>query len=117
MGTHCFIGLEDKKDQTVRYIYIHYDGYFSHIVNIFRQHYMKREDVELLISHGDQTSLQEPSKLVNNNDENNKAALASNRFDFVRNAGMYIPFYYLFTKDDRWECQTTDMFSMDELKY
>jgi hypothetical protein len=125
MGTHCFIGLEDKKDSTVRYIYIHYDGYFSHIANILRKHYTKRENVELLISVGDQTSLAEPSKLMNNTEEENKAKLSSNRFDFVRDMGMYIPFCYLFSKD-RWEWRISvlwnedrgrslDFFDLDEL--
>jgi hypothetical protein len=117
MGTHCYIGLEDKESGVTQYIYIHYDGYFSHIVEVLRKHYMNRQNVEHLISCGNRSVLQEPSKLTKNDDEDDQAILAKNRYDFHQIARREIEYCYLFTKEDKWECSSREMFSIDELKY
>lgn len=120
MGTHCYIALEDKDDKTVRYVYIHYDGYFSNIVPLLKKYYTVRKDVERLINSGVQSSLLLPNELYVCEDEELKPTTVKHRYIFESEAQrpeLHIEYFYLFNKDDHWECQCTSMFSIDELKY
>lgn len=115
MGTHCFICIEDPSNHTVRSIYVHYDGYFSHIIPVLRKHYMTREQVEHLMSLGDQSILDDPSKLsIKTGDPCEKW---SNRYEMETFARTYVHYWYVFAGNDKWECQSSDMFGIDELKY
>ena len=117
MGTHCYIAIEDKNDRTVRYVYVHYDSYFSHIVPLLRQHYMNRQNVERLIACGDMPSLLLPNKWVNEDyvDDENKPRVVNDRYVFemeARHPFNNVHYFYLF----KWECQSIEMFSIDALK-
>ncbi len=120
MGTHYYIGVEDKNDGTVRYIYIHYDGYFSHVIPILRKHYMERKNVEGLINCGNSTNLRLPDEWISSvsNDDNDETEpnTVDDRYTFEIEARLNIEYFYLFNKDDKWECQTSEMISIDEFK-
>lgn len=148
MGTHCNIGIEDRKDGKVRYIYVHYDGYFSNIVPILRARFMKRSEVEKLVRGGDLSGLsmhwQPPSEPSENSEpsetdwssetsesdwssETSETSETSepseecpyrtieDRYKFEERCS-FIHYFYLFNKEDKWECQSTSMFQIDELK-
>lgn len=51
MATRSLIGMK-KPDNTVEYIYCHWDGYPSHHLPILKNHYSDRDNVEDLISFG-----------------------------------------------------------------
>jgi len=64
MGTNSFIAIEDP-DGSVRFIYCSVDGYFKHMVPIFKMEYITRESVNTLINKGGIISLsyrEEPMK-------------------------------------------------------
>lgn len=115
MGTHCYIGIEDKDDGSVRYVYVHYDGYFSHIVPILRKHYMERKNVEELIECGDMTSLLLPHQCTKGETQNE---VLKHRYEFeIQARKVMMHYFYLFTKEEKWECQSAEMFTMDQLKF
>ena len=132
MGTHCYIALEDATDGTVRYMYNHYDGYFSHIIPLLRKYYMERNNVEKLIACGNTSSLPLPHECLtcltrltrdkedeeDEEDEDNQSIMVINRyvFDAIARANG-IEYYYLFTKENKWECQTMNMIDIDKLDY
>lgn len=116
MGTHCYIGIEDKNDKTVCYVYVHYDGYFSSIVPILRKHYLDRKKVESLIKCGDMSSILLPDEWFVNKDKELLPKKVENRYVFESISRKHIEYFYLFNKDDKWECQSTNMFDMNELK-
>lgn len=115
MGTHCYIGIEDKNDGTVRYVYIHYDGYFSYIVPMLRKYYMERKNVESLIDCGNTQSLFLPNQWIVAESEGCLPLTVSDRYVFEREA-MIVHYFYLFNREDEWECKSTEMFRMSELK-
>lgn len=116
MTTHCYIGLEDIKD-SVHYIYVHYDGYFSHIVPILRKYYMDRKNVERLIDFGDMISLLLPNELDLEKGYKNKKK-SKNRYEFQTESVNihHIQYFYLFNRYDKWECQSTEMFDIDHFR-
>ena len=117
MGTHCYIALEDTTDGTVRYMYNHYDGYFSHIIPLLRKYYMERNNVEKLIEYGSTSSLPLPHECLTQN-KDNQPVMVRNRYEFDAIArSSYIEYYYLFTKENKWECQTSNMIDIDKLNY
>ena len=112
MGTHCYIGVENKNDKTVCYVYIQYDGYFSHIIPLLRKHYMDRANVEGLIACGDMQSLRLPNEWIVSE---NEPSTFGDSYIFEMEARRNIEYFYLFNKDDKWECQSSEMISIDEL--
>jgi len=115
MGTHCYIALEDTNDDTIRYMYNHYDGYFSYIFPLLRKYYMERENVEKLISCGNTSSLPHPRECKTNDKEDKKYITVRNRYEFEAIArDSNIEYYYLFTKENKWECQSLNMIDIDD---
>jgi hypothetical protein len=112
MGTHCYIGIEDKNDGTVCCVYIHYDGYFSYIIPLLRKNYMERSNVEGLIACGDMQSLRLPNEWIVCE---NEPTTFGDRYIFEMEARQNIEYFYLFNKDDKWEFQSSEMISIDEL--
>lgn len=59
MSTRCLIGYVNKETNAVRYIYIHCDGYPSHIAPILKGTYNTYEKMIDLVSRGSARNLAE----------------------------------------------------------
>ena len=117
MGTHCYIGIEET-DGTVRFIFIHYDGYFCHIIPMLRKYYATRENVKRLIEYGNKSILCLPHELSEETiDEDEKPQTVAHRYAFEELVHHKIEYYYLFTKEDKWLCQTSQMMDIDMIHY
>jgi hypothetical protein len=74
---------------------------------------MERTNVEGLIACGDMSTLHLPNEwFVSENEPNT----FDNRFVFEMEAHQNIEYFYLFNKDDKWECQSSEMISIEEFK-
>lgn len=56
MSTHADIVVE-RRDGSVKMVYLHFDGYPSNVVPILRDHYTTQELAEALVEPGDMSSL------------------------------------------------------------
>jgi hypothetical protein len=117
MGTRCLIGIENA-DSTVTCIEIHYDGYFGHIIPILRTHYMTRESVEQLIRHGDNSVLLLPSELEDCPpvDVEHEPMVLNHKYK-LEELRAFVPYCYLFTKNNEWECQLSDFMKITDLNF
>lgn len=112
MGMHCYIAIENA-DGTIDYIFCHFDGYLAGIVPLLYKYYSDRTSVELLIKQGGIMILKPPSETMEPSSEPyDKTESAPNREAFYQQwkrdsvfYRAYIQYYYLFTKDNRWECE------------
>lgn len=84
---------------------------------------MDRNNVEKLIACGNTSSLPLPHECLtcltcDKEDEDSKSIMVINRyvFDAIARANG-IEYYYLFTKENKWECQTMNMIDIDKLDY
>ena len=56
MSTRSYIGIL-KEDKTVFCVYCHHDGYPSGVGRVLREYYYRPEDVTILLSFGNMSSL------------------------------------------------------------
>lgn len=59
MATRSLIGILDKTDNTVRYIYCHWDGYTAYMGKMLLTHYNDPEKINNLLDFGDMSSIKE----------------------------------------------------------
>ena len=114
MGTHCLIAIENK-DGTVQYIYCHYDGYISYMKPLLLNEYNTREYVEKLISKGGIVSLNKRNEMTNKHFS--EVEKIHDRWAFEKEWGQYqdVYYYYLFTKEDKWEVRCKHELRLDEI--
>ena len=121
MATRSYIGIRNT-DDSVEYIYCHFDGYPSHNGKILVEHYNELDKVKALIALGDLSRLgKEIGSKQNFNDyssqnqdwclaysrdrgENNTSA-RSDRFSHVVKDDN-VDYAYIFS-DGKWECYDT----------
>jgi hypothetical protein len=120
MGTHCYIGIENS-NRVVEYIYVHFDGYFESIAPVLR-HYTNREDVEKMINYGHCCQLADLRQLTD--EDLRKAKLERDRPQRISSMyklieisrSPYVPYIYVFTKENEWLCcYTGGFFQMKNL--
>lgn len=73
---------------------------------------MERSNVEGLIACGDMQSLRLPNEWIVCE---NEPTTFGDRYIFEMEARQNIEYFYLFNKDDKWEFQSSEMISIDEL--
>ena len=56
MSTNCLIGIK-RQNESIDYIYCHFDGYPGGVGKILKKHYTDRRKINKLISMGDLSSL------------------------------------------------------------
>ena len=114
MGTHCYIAIEDP-DGSVRYIFCHFDGYLRHMVPILKKDYTTRESVDALIRAGGIVSLQ--FKDTPMEQHSSPMEFASNRWEFENewHHDHTIPYLYIFTQEDGWQCCCNGHMSLDDI--
>lgn len=103
MSTHAYIGIENG-DNTVSYIYSHFDGYVSYTGQRLLDYYNTREAAQELVDSGDQRVIGEPYRdRPGEIWEDIKPGLDANVDDFFNTAdkcaGTYL---YLFTQEGSW---------------
>ena len=102
MSTRSHIGVLND-DNSVDYIYVHFDGYPEHNGRILVENYNSEEKAKELIDLGDLSSLHstlvETSKTVYNEP---KSKASHYRLWLNRNLGN-IPYIYMW-KDNKWSC-------------
>jgi len=99
MATRSNIGKLNS-DNTVSYIYCHWDGYPSHNGTILQEHYNTPEQVDELLALGDMSSLGETIGECNPYDEPGTEAASVMLEDY--NDSPMIDYFYLFT-DEGWK--------------
>lgn len=123
MGTRCLVGKLNE-DNTITFIYVHYDGYPTGVGKILFEHYTKIENVNELLNLGDLSSLGPiPTSCPNvwdnipgdyqgcvaysdRGEDNCDAQTCDNKevyFDCARNC--WVDYVYLY-KDNKWYCGT-----------
>ena len=99
MATRSNIGKLNPNN-TVLYIYCHWDGYPSHNGNILQEHYNTPEQVDALLALGDMSVLGETIGECKPYDEPG-TEMASVMFEEY-NSSLMISYFYLFT-DEGWK--------------
>ena len=118
MSTRSNIAIQ-LKDDKVKFIYCHFDGYLEHNGAILVEHYNTREKVEELLKLGHLSSLKakiNPDPLrphdFRNSQEDVCVAYSRDRGDKQQNArettlnemfeNDWIEYFYIFTLDNKW---------------
>ena len=98
MSTHAYIGIENG-DNTVSYIYCHFDGYVSGVGLGLLENYNTENAARELIESGDQSSLGKPYRdQPGERWEDIKPGIDANVSDFFDpKQGCAGSYYYLFT--------------------
>ena len=125
MGTRSFIGIQNE-DESIRYVYCHWDGYPSHNGKILNEHYTDRKKVDKLLDGGDMSVLNEDITDVEyynqmkGQDPDNDAALVDNMVVFLEDIkNSWCEWVYILSKKNKWmvssDSDWTDMKPLDEV--
>ena len=108
MGTRSFIGIENE-DNSVKYVYCHWNGYPSHNGKILSKNYTDRKSVNKLLEGGDMSVLKEDITDVEyynqmkGQDPDNDAALVDNMEVFLEDIkNSWCEWVYILNKDNKW---------------
>lgn len=125
MSTRCLVGKLNE-DNTITFIYVHYDGYTRGVGKILFENYTKIKDIDELLNLGDLSSLgpiptscpevwdnipgdYQGCVAYSDRDEDNCDAQTCNDievyFDWARNC--WADYVYLY-KDNKWYWSTTE---------
>jgi len=129
MATRSLIGKLNS-DNTVNYIYCHWDGYVDHNGAILQEHYNTPEKVDTLLALGDLSSL--GNKIGEKHDFDSKlngdwctaygrdrgetgvSVKTTTRRLYPKNTNPYVDFVYLYTEDGVWEVNSGDGWKLVE---
>ena len=125
MGTRSFIGIQNE-DESIRYVYCHWDGYPSHNGKILNEHYTDRKKVDKLLDGGDMSVLNEDIADVEyynqmkGQDPDNDAALVDNMVVFLEDIkNSWCEWVYILNKKNKWmvtsDTDWMDMKPLDEV--
>lgn len=125
MGTRSFIGIQNE-DESIRYVYCHWDGYPSHNGKILNEHYTDRKKVDKLLDGGDMSVLNEDITDVEyynqmrGQDPDNDAALVDNMVVFLEDIkNSWCEWVYILNKDNIWmvssDSDWTDIKQLNEV--
>ncbi len=98
MSTRCLVGVEDPGDLTVRYIYVHFDGYLDGVGHELLDGYTDREAAERLVAQGNSSTLEEPYAARG---EKRSTGFAKDRAAFKTAVSGYT-YGYLYGADNTW---------------
>ena len=125
MGTRSFIGIQNE-DESIRYVYCHWDGYPSHNGKILNEHYTDRKKVDKLLDGGDMSVLNEDITDVEyynqmrGQDPDNDAALVDNMVVFLEDIkNSWCEWVYILNKHNTWmvssDADWTDIKPLNEV--
>lgn len=125
MGTRSFIGIQNE-DESIRYVYCHWDGYPSHNGKILNEHYTDRKKVDKLLDGGDMSVLNEDITDVEyynqmkGQDPDNDAALVDNMVVFLEDIkNSWCEWVYILNKKNMWmvssDADWTDIKPLNEV--
>lgn len=100
MATRSNIGKLNS-DNTVTYIYCHWDGYPAHHGVILTEHYNIPEQVDALLALGDMSELKDTLEACKPYNESPDTEAAIKMLEDYNN-NPYIDYFYLFT-DEGWK--------------
>ena len=114
MATRSNIGKLNS-DNTVSYIYCHWDGYPSHNGTILQEHYNTPEQVDALLALGDMSSLEATIEGCKPYDEPGTEVATTTLFLFNKSHAQAIDYFYLFT-DEGWKVSNGGEWSLLEIE-
>lgn len=107
MGTRSYIGLKEK-DESLIFVYCHWDGYVENNGDILVNHYESEEKVRELLKNGSFSALEaNPSQISYYANSENPSELEMYTFndvdelkkDFKNDKWIGIEFFYIFDTD------------------
>lgn len=101
MSTRSLIGILNE-DDTVDWVYCHWDGYIDHVGRMLRDHYKSEPKIRELLLNGDLSSLEEEISMIKFYDKE-KSFSKSGSVNRYLNENHFQSFLYLFIpKKNEW---------------